>query len=194
MKKQDLRKIYKAKRSQLSADFIEENSISIANLSIQLPVWKKENFHLFLPIEKQNEVDTSYLLHVLQGRDKNIIISKSDFQEIKMHHYLLTDATQLKVNKWGIPEPENGFEVPAEKMDVVFLPLLAFDAKGNRVGYGKGFYDRFLSECKSDVIKIGLSFFEAENSIEDAHHSDIPLDFCVTPQKIYSFNQKHSKS
>ena len=94
----------------------------------------------------------------------------------------------LKLNKWGIPEPVNGIEIPATQLDVVFIPLLAFDEKGNRIGYGKGFYDRFLNECKEDVIKVGLSFFEATTTIEDTNANDIPLDFCVTPEKIYRFN------
>jgi len=190
MKKQDLRKIYKTKRGQLTTNDIEEKSISIANQVLQLPIWEMENYHLFLPIEHQNEVDTNYLLHILQGRDKNVVISKSDFSDTSMKHFLLTDATKLVVNQWGIPEPENGFEVNAERIDVVFLPLLAFDLKGNRVGYGKGFYDQFLSECKSEVVKIGLSFFEAEELIEDAHPSDVPLDYCITPQEIYTFSQE----
>ena len=190
MKKQDLRKIYKTKRGQLTANDIEENSISIANQVLQLPIWEMENYHLFLPIEHQNEVDTNYLLQILQGRDKNVVISKSDFSTTSMKHYLLTDATKLVVNQWGIPEPENGFEVLPTQIDVVFLPLLAFDLKGNRVGYGKGFYDQFLSECKSEVVKIGLSFFEAEELIEDAHPSDVPLDYCITPQEIYTFSQE----
>lgn len=190
-KKQELRKIYKQKRSELTPSIIEEKSISIANKSLALPIWEMENYHLFLPIEHQNEVDTNYLLHILQGRDKNVVISKSDFSDTSMKHFLLTDATKLVVNRWGIPEPENGFEVDVEKIDVVFLPLLAFDLKGNRVGYGKGFYDQFLSECKKEVIKIGLSFFEAEEVIEDAHHSDVPLDYCITPQEIYTFNQEN---
>ncbi|MFO7702170.1 MAG: 5-formyltetrahydrofolate cyclo-ligase [Psychroflexus maritimus] len=191
MKKQELRKIYKQKRSELTPSIIEEKSISIANKSLALPIWEKENFHLFLSIEHQNEVDTNYLLHILQGRDKNVVISKSDFSDTSMKHFLLTDATKLVVNQWGIPEPENGFEVSPKKIDVVFLPLLAFDLKGNRVGYGKGFYDRFLSECKNKVMKIGLSFFEAEEVVEDAHYSDVPLDYCITTQEIYTFNQEN---
>jgi 5-formyltetrahydrofolate cyclo-ligase len=55
---------------------------------------------------------------------------------------------------------------------VVFVPLLAFDKKGNRVGYGKGFYDAFLSKCKPETIKIGLSFFEAEETIDDVFEND----------------------
>jgi 5-formyltetrahydrofolate cyclo-ligase len=72
-------------------------------------------------------------------------------------------------------------------MDVVFVPLLAFDENGQRVGYGKGFYDRFLNECKEDVITVGLSFFEAENELIEANATDVPLRYCVTPERVYEF-------
>ena len=69
----------------------------------------------------------------------------------------------------------------------MLLPLLAFDSKGNRVGYGKGFYDLFLSKCKPDVVKIGLSFFDTEEIIEDVFLEDIRLDYCITPDTIVKF-------
>jgi 5-formyltetrahydrofolate cyclo-ligase len=81
-----------------------------------------------------------------------------------MTHFLLTDNTKIKKNEYNIPEPVDGLEVPAIKIDVVFIPLLAYDKKGNRVGYGKGFYDKFLAECKPETIKIGLSFLNPKNS------------------------------
>ena len=72
-------------------------------------------------------------------------------------------------------------------IDVVFVPLLAFDKLGHRVGYGKGFYDKFLRGCRPKIIKIGLSFFEIEKPIEDTHLNDVNLDYCVTPKHIYMF-------
>lgn len=104
-----------------------------------------------------------------------------------LKHYLLTDSTSLQKNRWNVPEPVDGLEVPLSKIDVVFVPLMAFDRKGNRVGYGKGFYDRFLSQCRAGVKKIGLSLFEAEEAIADVSNNDIALDYCITPDKIYSF-------
>jgi 5-formyltetrahydrofolate cyclo-ligase len=77
--------------------------------------------------------------------------------------------------------------VPVSKIDVVFVPLLAYDEKGNRVGYGKGFYDAFLSECKPETIKIGLSFFPPELEIKDVTSDDIKLDFCVTTDSVHAF-------
>ncbi|NNC48928.1 MAG: 5-formyltetrahydrofolate cyclo-ligase, partial [Flaviramulus sp.] len=130
---------------------------------------------------------TDYVLNILSGKDKNIVISKSDFETGNMMHFLLTDNTTIKKNSYNIPEPIDGIVIPDNKIEVVFVPLLAFDKIGHRVGYGKGFYDRFLANCKPETIKIGFSFFEAENEIVDVLQSDIALNYCVTPKKIYQF-------
>lgn len=185
--KKELRVHYKNLRKELSEEDIEEKSLAIANNLIQLPIWDKTYYHVFLPIEEQREVNTEYVLHLLSGKDKEIVVSKSDFETRGMTHFLLTDNTKIKKNEYNIPEPVNGLQVPSETIEVVFVPLLVFDVSGNRVGYGKGFYDKFLSECKPETIKIGLSFFEAENQIEDVFESDVKLDYCVTPLKIYTF-------
>lgn len=187
MNKKELRKQYKEKREKTTPDEREEMSLAIANMALELPVWDKTYYHLFLSIEEQKEINTEYLLHLLSGKDKEIVISKSDFQTRKMTHFLLTDNTKIRKNEYNIPEPVDGLEVPSNKIDVVFVPLLAFDKKGHRVGYGKGFYDHFLSECKKDVIKIGLSFFPPEEQIEDVFENDVELNFCVTPSMIYKF-------
>ena len=187
MDKKELRKKYKTLRKNLSEDTIEEWSLKIANQLIRLDIWQHSFYHLFLPIESQKEVNTEYILQVLAGKDKNIVLSKSDFSTREMTHFLLTDNTTIKKNAYDIPEPIDGLEVPVSKIDVVFVPLLAFDEKGNRVGYGKGFYDKFLAECKPEILKIGLSFFESEKVISDVLNTDIQLDLCVTPTKVYNF-------
>ena len=191
MNKKELRQKYKTLRQQLSENEIEELSLQIANQLIHLDIWKHNFYHLFLPIEIQKEVNTEYILQVLAGTDKNIVISKSDFETREMTHFLLTDSTKISKNEYGIPEPIeteiNGIEINSKKIDVVFVPLLAFDEKGHRVGYGKGFYDKFLSECKPEVLKIGLSFFESETVISDILITDIQLDLCVSPSKVYNF-------
>ncbi|MES2862546.1 MAG: 5-formyltetrahydrofolate cyclo-ligase [Bacteroidota bacterium] len=191
MNKKELRQKYKELRKQLSEDEMEDLSLQIANQLIRLDIWGHNFYHIFLPIESQKEVNTENVLQVLAGKDKNIVISKSDFETREMSHFLLTDNTKISKNEYGIPEPIeteiNGIEINSKKIDVVFVPLLAFDEKGHRVGYGKGFYDKFLSECKPEVLKIGLSFFESETLISDVLTTDIQLDLCVTPSKIYNF-------
>lgn len=187
MDKKELRKKYKTLRKNLSEDTIEEWSLKIANQLIRLDIWQHSFYHLFLPIESQKEINTEYILQILAGKDKNIVLSKSDFSTREMTHFLLTDNTTIKKNTYDIPEPVDGLEVPVSKIEVVFVPLLAFDEKGNRVGYGKGFYDKFLAECKPEILKIGLSFFESEKVISDVLNTDIQLDLCVTPTKVYNF-------
>ena len=152
MTKNELRSQYKALRKNLSEAEIEEKSLAIVNGVLALDIWDKTYFHVFLPIEEQKEVNTEFLLHLLSGKDKEIVISKSDFTTRKMTHFLLTDNTKIKKNEYNIPEPVDGLEVPSYKIQVVFVPLLAFDTLGNRVGYGKGFYDQFLSECQPETI------------------------------------------
>ena len=188
MTKAELRKTYKLKRQELSSELIEDLSLQIANRLLSLPIWEFSFYHLFLSIEEHKEINTNYILNILSGKDKNIVISKSNFITGNLTHYLLTDNTVIKKNAYNIPEPVDGIEIPNQKLDVVFVPLLAFDSLGHRVGYGKGFYDTFLAECKPETLRIGLSFFEAETKIKDVFEGDVPLDYCITPTKVYKFN------
>ncbi len=187
MTKRELRAKYKKLRSGLSFEEVEEMSLKIANQSLKLPIWNFENYHVFLSIQEHKEVQSEYLLHILNGKDKNIIISRSDFETRRMAHVLLTDNIVIRKNEWNIPEPQNGFPVGDELIEVVFIPLLAYDVHGNRVGYGKGFYDIFLSKCSAHTIKVGLSFFEPEPLISDADAHDVKLDYCITPERIIKF-------
>ena len=186
MLKHELRKKYKNLRLGITPQEISAYSIQLANHVLQIPIWDFFYFHTFLSISENREVDTLPIITLLQGRDKNVVIPKVKGDD-KMENYLLTDNTTFIKNTWNIPEPVEGIVVPETKIDVVFLPLLAFDLKGNRVGYGKGFYDTFLRKCPSTTIKIGLSFFDAETLISDTHKNDVRLDFCVTPEKVYEF-------
>ena len=170
----------------MDTETLDKASLSLTNQLLKIPIWDYTYYHLFLQIAEKKEIDTSYILTLLQGRDKEVVIPRIG-KENQLEHLLLTDNTRIVKNKWNIPEPLNGLQVPVEQIEVVFIPLLAFDEKGHRVGYGKGFYDIFLSVCRPDTLKIGLSLFEATPVISDVEETDIPLDYCVTPEKIYDF-------
>ena len=186
MTKADYRKKYQEKRNHLSLTKIDDASLAIANQLLKLQVWNFEFYHTFLSISHLKEINTEYILNILSGKDKHIVISKSDFKLFSMRHYLLTDNTLIKTNNWGVPEPQNGIEINASQLQVIFIPLLAFDKKGHRLGYGKGFYDRFLQNCPPEALKVGISLFEAEESLPNTSN-DIPLTHCITPNKIYHF-------
>ena len=178
---------YQTLRSDLSRNKILDLSVKIANNCLDLDIWNNINYHIFLSIDKKNEVDTKPIIDILDGREKNIIVSKSDFKALTLKNYLLSEEVILEENEYGIPEPINGIKINSEIIDVVFVPLVAYDSKGNRVGYGKGFYDRFLQNLDSNTIKIGLSFFPPELLIKNIDEKDIKLDYCVSPEKIFNF-------
>ncbi len=187
MNKSQLRKKYNTLRQQRSESQIDDDSLAIANQLLSLNIWDKSFYHTFLTIEDKKEINTDYILNICAGKDKNIVLSKSNFEDFSMTHYLLTDNTTLRKNTYNIPEPIDGIEIQSSQLEVIFVPLLAFDKTGHRIGYGKGFYDRFLAECKPETIKIGLSFFDAEAETFDASEDDIKLDYCVTPDHVFQF-------
>ena len=187
MTKAQLRKKYKELRALLSPQDRDDQSLEIANQLLKLPIWNYSYYHIFLTIEELREVDTNYILNILAGKDKHIVISKSDFDSGNMTHFLLTDSTVLRKSAFNIPEPVEGIQIQETSLEVIFVPLLAFDTKGNRIGYGKGFYDKFLAKCSRDTIKIGLSFFEPESETLPVYKDDIKLDYGVTPKGVYSF-------
>lgn len=192
MEKNELRNKFKKLRAQLSLEQVEDYSLKIANQLLPLDIWDHNMYHLFLSIEQQKEIQTEFILHVLQGKDKNVVVSKSDFEDYSMKHYLLTDNTVLKTNKWGIPEPDdNAILISEDQLDVVFVPLLACDTFGNRIGYGKGFYDRFLKKCRPNTIKIGLSFFHPVTTSIEPHEDDIPINALVCPDKVFFLDNKN---
>lgn len=187
MLKAVLRKRFLALRNELTIHQVEELSLALANQVLKAPIWNKTYYHIFLPILEKKEIDTGDILTILQGKDKNIVLPKMCANGT-LKHYLLTDNTVIKTNSWHVPEPVDGILISPAQLEVVFVPLLAFDKTGNRVGYGKGYYDRFLAECPKEVLKVGISFFEATpEQITDCIATDIKLDYCVTPNNIYTF-------
>ena len=102
-------------------------------------------------------------------------------------HIEYDDLVDVMKNEWGIHEPVNGNFIDADQIDLVFVPLLAFDEDGYRVGYGKGYYDKFLARCKPGVLKVGVSYFDAIDTISDRAEFDLPFNSCITPPRIYEF-------
>lgn len=181
MEKKALRKLYKQKRKELTTEEVQELETKIYKKVFELDFNKVKNAHIFLPIERQKEIDTYPIIEYLRKKDVKIIISKSNFSDNTLKHYIFTDTTQLEINQYGIPEPVAAEEFDVKQIDLVFVPLLISDKQHYRVGYGKGFYDRFLSDCKANVITIGLNFFKPVAIIEGLDKYDIPLHKVIYP-------------
>lgn len=183
MNKAELRKVYKQKRLELSQIQIDDYQQNIYQQIQGLSLENIEYVHLFLSLKKFKEIDTEPIINYFKSKHKKVVISKSNFNDNTLKHYLLEENTILSTNKYGISEPENGTEIQSKQLDLVFVPLLISDKQNYRVGYGKGFYDRFLASCKKNVRKIGLNFFKPIQKIEDTNEFDIALDSVIYPMK-----------
>lgn len=191
MKKFELRKLYLSKRKAISAEEMAIQSQQITDLFFQnFKLSKVKNLHIFLPIIEKNEVNTWLIIRYLQNffSEINIIIPKVILQNCELEHRIFNEKELIK-NHWGILEPsdENQEKILSEQIDLVIIPLLIFDEIGNRVGYGKGFYDRFLRQCRPETLKIGVCLEVPIKKIENVNDFDMKIDFCVTPNKIYKF-------
>ncbi len=188
MLKANLRKVYLDRQKSLDLDERSKKSLRIcmqffANFDLD----DVRFLHLFLLISEKNEVDTSFFINDLWSDYINTktVVPRVDFERDILEHLRFNSETTLKVNHWGIPEPVGEDFIDERKIDLVLVPLLCFDERGYRVGHGKGYYDKFLSECREDTLKIGLSFFEPIKEIKDIHRYDIRLNFCITPEKVW---------
>ncbi len=190
--KKDIRKQFLEQRLNLDEPTaVRLNSALLANV-LKLNFSGLQYIHVFLPILEKKEADTWPIIEALRTRYPQLrwVLSRSDMQTATMTHFLWEQNTPLVKNSYGITEPAAGQTVAPLQIDLVLVPLLAFDHTGHRVGYGKGMYDRFLQECRPDVQTIGLSLFEPIPEIPDTDAGDIALQTVVTPENIYHFSKK----
>lgn len=187
MLKEELRKRYLQKRIDLTDEEKDHFNAKIkAQFESHLPIDVK-TVHVYLPIPSKGEPDTWEIIRWLWLRNIKVAVPVMDQKKALINSYELTEKTQLKVNGWQIPEPVHSSVFKKNKIDAVIVPLLSFDYSGNRVGYGKGFYDAFLGSLNNPVIKIGISYFPPVDKISNPDPWDIPLDFCITPRQTFKF-------
>jgi len=189
MTKKELRTKYKAKRLAIS----EKERLKLDDLLlIQFQKLSFDNVQVLLsyfPMPHTAEPETSlfarYLRHMIP--DIRIAYPVTDFTNLSMQAIAVDDDTEFADNAYNITEPVSGEPVEPQHVDLVFVPMLICDIHGYRVGYGKGFYDRYLQQCREDIIKISFSYFEPAEEISDIHQHDVPVNYCITPQHIYEF-------
>ena len=193
MKKSDLREKYLEKRESLSQDEILALSGKIFNnFSENFMLKDLQKVHCFLSIPEKGEVNTKLFLNEFFKRDIRVFVPKIYRKELISVE--ITAETPLLKNSWGISEPESNEDSGERDFDYVLTPLLYCDQQGNRVGYGKGYYDGFFETVNAETLKIGLSFFGPDEEIDDLRENDIPLDYLVTPTEVLSFLGAASKS
>lgn len=189
MNKKELRELYRIKRSSVSQAeklklddllLIRFQQLPLPELSVLFTYWPKANAQ-----EPNTHLFSGYLRHMTPGL--HIAYPVTDLSSSIMHAVYITEETVYHTNRYGLTEPTAGDRVAPENIDLVFVPLLVCDHDGQRVGYGRGFYDRYLARCRPDALKVGFSYFEPVEKIDDPNAFDVPLDICVTPGEIYEF-------
>lgn len=191
MKKEDIRTLYKQKRASISlhlkAKMDDLLLIQFQQLAIDIPALVMT----YSPIKNLNEFDpqiiTDYCYFKNPGQQLFYPVMVEGKKQNHIISVIVDDETIFKTNKFGIEEPVEGIDMYPMEIDLVIVPLLCFDKKGNRVGYGKGYYDRFLKSCRKDCIKIGFSYFDPVDQVDDITKFDVKLDYGITPDAIYEF-------
>ena len=191
MKKSDVRNIYKEKRLQLTISQREKMDdlmlIQFQKLVIDIPAL----IMTYSPVKALNEFDpqgiTDYCYFKNPEQQLFYPLMIKNTKNCEISAVIVDDNTSFETNKFGIEEPIDGIDMIPTEIDMFIVPLLGFDKKGHRVGYGKGCYDRFLKKCRKDCIKIGFSYFDAIEKIEDTDKFDVKLDYCITPERSFTF-------
>lgn len=188
MLKKDIRSLYRRNRDELDNRkhmiFHDLMLIQFQRLEISIP----NIIMSYAPFENEYDPKSIEDYCLFKNPDAVIGLPVVNTKDPLMKCISINDDTVYTANKFGIPEPSEGDEINPKEIGLIILPLLSFDERGNRVGYGKGYYDRFLKKCKNGALKIGFSFFDPIEKIDDMNEHDVPLDYCITPEKIYSFN------
>ncbi len=188
MTKQAIRKLYRQKRTDLShsvKDKLEDLMlIQFQSLHLDIP----DTVMTYSPIDAMNEYNPILIEEYcfFKNPATTLIYPVVDKANNDLRAVAVKEDTFFELNEYDIEEPMNGKGTVPEAIRLMLVPLLAFDEKGYRVGYGKGYYDKFIKECRPEMVKIGFSFFDAVE-IEDVNSFDEKLDFCITPERIYQF-------
>jgi 5-formyltetrahydrofolate cyclo-ligase len=179
--KQELREAARTRRAHLSSDAIREQSRSICHMVLML---LDEQDPVMVYASKPPEVQTDLLIDGLLSRRKGVVVPIIEQETRSLRLSYLTDPSCLVTSTFSVPEPI-GNEAPARPEDIraVVVPMIAFDDTGHRLGYGAGYYDRFL-EHHPGLVKIGVAFSCQEVDEIPADDNDVSMDLIVTEKGI----------
>lgn len=189
MIKKEIRRIELEKRIQLSPLELQDKTTRIVNHFKTLELSTVKYLLSFYPLRERNEFDVSICEKLVKEQKPSVKIAwpKIAVNNTSMEAHLIESNKLFIKNKFNILEPLDGDIVAPSLFDIIFVPMIAFDSKGFRVGYGRGYYDRFLPSCRPEVVKIAFSFFDPVDKIDDINEFDVPLNLCITPTCIYEF-------
>ena len=181
MLKSELRNKYLNLRKSLSGEDVKEISSRICDDFFKtIDISNTKLLHVFLPIQKFNEVDTWLIIKKLWKDFPHIKTVTSIVDGDNLKHVLFDQDTIYEYDNWGIPIPMGAHEIDLKELEVAIIPLLAYDKNNQRVGYGKGYYDKFLSKCTPHLQKVGVSLYHEVEVIDDLNKYDVPLNIVLS--------------
>lgn len=181
--KEELRRTLLERRKSISEpDYYGASADIIEQLKRQQEYQNARTIHSYVSINERREVETRELIKEMLFKGKKVVVPITDFENGMLTHIQLGSFDDLEPNKWGVLEPSGGEQVSTDELELVIVPMVGADGRCNRIGYGEGFYDRFLK--KVSCPKIGLIF--ERNVVEEipVEDFDIPLDKIVTGERI----------
>lgn len=177
-----LREQLKYQRDELSKKDCRERSALILENLVTLPdFFRADVVHTYIS-SKKNEVDTHELIRMLLKQKKRVVAPISDKATKQMKHSELLSLSELVGGTYGVLEPRMYRPVPLSELQVIIVPALAVDKKGNRLGFGAGFYDRFLYDVRIPIIALVYDFQIVKEVPQEP--TDVPVSFIVTENEI----------
>jgi len=190
MTKAEARIAAKARRAGLSDAEVTRLSADITSVFLHdVSLEAIRSINCFLPLQKHREPDTRLILEALHGQSKSLTLSIPyvDSASQTIQAVCWYPGMEMVSGPYGTASPKSIKPVPSDTLDLILVPLLAFDSQGYRVGYGGGYYDRFLQTCNPCAQKIGISFWDESVTLDDVWQGDVPLTSCLTPKGLIRF-------
>jgi 5-formyltetrahydrofolate cyclo-ligase len=187
--KSALRSKVKKWRSELDSQVYQQKCECLRNRLFEMDIVRSaRTIHCYVSMNKRREVDTRAMIEHWLNLGKEVVVPLMKSQG-KLDHYYIEDLNELSTNDWGVSEPNPVHHTPAqvEDLDLVIVPMAAADQHCNRLGYGKGYYDRFLSSLSAP--KVGLCYDHWVIDEVPVASYDVPMDLIITENALYDCNE-----
>ncbi|HOA19492.1 MAG TPA: 5-formyltetrahydrofolate cyclo-ligase [Sedimentibacter sp.] len=173
-------------RNNMSKEDVKKNSNAIMDKITSLDIYKHSKV-VFIYMDFKNEVMTSNLIKRMLSEKKRVVIPYTDSINTVLIPSEITKESDLKQNSFGYFEPKSILPVNIEEIDLVIVPGVVFDKNLNRIGFGKGYYDKILNRLKPSAKKVALAHdFQVLEDIPAEEH-DVKMDMIITEKNIYPF-------
>ncbi len=193
-KRQAIRQFHRAKRRALSDSAQQQASIKVLEKFKRILSLKKPNqIALYLPFDGELET-ASLIAHCWQADIQVFLPTLDPVKKGQLLFFQYTPNTPMRLNQFSISEPDFREQSPCalSKLDIIFMPLVAFDSQGQRLGMGGGFYDRTLAQTglmKKSPLRIGLAHDCQYLDYLPVEPWDLPLAWVLTPKHTYQFQE-----